>query len=335
MLIKGFKAEPRRRAPPLDAPPALAHAHGRPTVRPARRRGRAAPPAGSAASARRTSSRHRPSTRCRWARRPVSSHPIQVSRARRRRAHAANPTPPSQPCAEPTRYRTCGPTDGPAPPGYSGAISVFQTRRCASVFTNANVRCRTAPTVSGTSTLIEYVPTSAQRRADAPAGVAECALPAARDKGTAGDRCQVVVHVDADTLAAEDGRPKAAEPPASERWQRRRGRRQTAARRGGRDPPLCGDGPAAGLRRLEGHDAARSRRRGAEGRPQATHRIARASAPAGGPRRTLPVPGVHGNAFRPPNTCGTARAVGRRRSTIWCSSAGCHESRTSHSYSAS
>ena len=36
-------------------------------------------------------------------RRPVSSQPIQASRTRRRRALAANPTPPSQPCAEPTR----------------------------------------------------------------------------------------------------------------------------------------------------------------------------------------------------------------------------------------
>ena len=74
----------------------------------------------------RTSSRHSPSTRCRWLRRPVSSHPIQASRARRRRAHAANPTPPSQPCAEPTRYRSCGPTNGPAPRGCSCAISVFR-----------------------------------------------------------------------------------------------------------------------------------------------------------------------------------------------------------------
>ena len=45
------------------------------------------------------------------------------------------------------------------------------------------------------------VPTVAQRRADALGMVAECALAGGLDKGTAGDRYQVVVHVDADTLA--------------------------------------------------------------------------------------------------------------------------------------
>ena len=50
-------------------------------------------------------------------------------------------------------------------------------------------------------------PTLAQRRADALGVVAESALAGGLDKGTAGDRYQVVVHVDADTLAAgaEDG----------------------------------------------------------------------------------------------------------------------------------
>ena len=53
------------------------------------------------------------------------------------------------------------------------------------------------------------VPTVAQRRADAVGMVAECALAGGLDKGTAGDRYQVVVHVDADALAeggeADDG----------------------------------------------------------------------------------------------------------------------------------
>ncbi len=56
----------------------------------------------------------------------------------------------------------------------------------------------------------EKAPTIAQRRADALGMVAECALAGGLDKGTAGDRYQVVVHVDADTLAdsseqGEDG----------------------------------------------------------------------------------------------------------------------------------
>ena len=53
------------------------------------------------------------------------------------------------------------------------------------------------------------VPTVAQRRADALGMVAECALTGGLDRGTAGDRYQVVLHVDADTLAegggADDG----------------------------------------------------------------------------------------------------------------------------------
>ena len=55
------------------------------------------------------------------------------------------------------------------------------------------------------------VPTVAQRRADALGMVAECALAGGLDKGTAGDRYQVVVHVDADTLA-EGGRADESVP---------------------------------------------------------------------------------------------------------------------------
>ena len=63
-------------------------------------------------------------------------------------------------------------------------------------------------------------PTISQRRADALGTVAECALAGGLDKGTAGDRYQVVVHVDADTLAGDDAdRPEAAamEPCPSDR----------------------------------------------------------------------------------------------------------------------
>ena len=58
----------------------------------------------------------------------------------------------------------------------------------------------------------EMAPTIAQRRADALGMVAECALAGGLDKGTAGDRYQVVVHVDADTLA-DDG--EQGEDPAA------------------------------------------------------------------------------------------------------------------------
>ena len=50
-----------------------------------------------------------------------------------------------------------------------------------------------------------------QRQADALARLAECALAGGLDRGTAGDRYQVVLHVDAETLA-EDAAPSAAEP---------------------------------------------------------------------------------------------------------------------------
>ena len=47
----------------------------------------------------------------------------------------------------------------------------------------------------------ELEPSFAQRQADALGVVAECALAAGLDRGTAGDRYQVVVHVDGDALA--------------------------------------------------------------------------------------------------------------------------------------
>ena len=62
----------------------------------------------------------------------------------------------------------------------------------------------TAPEAAAGEAAAEMAPTIAQRRADALGMVAECALAGGLDKGTAGDRYQVVVHVDADTLA-DDG----------------------------------------------------------------------------------------------------------------------------------
>ena len=57
-------------------------------------------------------------------------------------------------------------------------------------------------------------PTVAQRRADALGTVAETALAGGLDKGTAGDRYQVVVHVDADALTDAGDRPEPAETQA-------------------------------------------------------------------------------------------------------------------------
>ena len=60
----------------------------------------------------------------------------------------------------------------------------------------------------------QLAPSFAQRQADAIGVVAECALAGGLDRGTAGDRYQVVLHVDAGALAAEPdvpaGRPEQA-----------------------------------------------------------------------------------------------------------------------------
>ncbi len=54
----------------------------------------------------------------------------------------------------------------------------------------------------------------AQRQADALGVIAECALSAGLDRGTAGDRYQVVVHVDADALTEAPDVPEAPGVPA-------------------------------------------------------------------------------------------------------------------------
>ena len=102
------------------------------------------------------------------------------------------------------------------------------------------------------------VPTIAQRRADALGMVAECALAGVLDKGTAGDRYQVVVHVDADALAeggrADDGR----------------------ADEGGSDGDAAGDGAATADGRAVPADAA-----GDEGRVTATPDVPAGTSPQG------------------------------------------------------
>ncbi len=55
----------------------------------------------------------------------------------------------------------------------------------------------------------------AQRQADALGVVAECALSGGLDRGTAGDRYQVVVHVDADALTETRDVPEAPDVPAA------------------------------------------------------------------------------------------------------------------------
>ena len=64
-------------------------------------------------------------------------------------------------------------------------------------------------------------PSFAQRQADAIGVVAECALAGGLDRGTAGDRYQVVVHVEADALDTRGESPAAFDPrciPPELRW---------------------------------------------------------------------------------------------------------------------
>ena len=82
-------------------------------------------------------------------------------------------------------------------------------------------------------------PSLAQRQADALGVIAECALSGGLDRGTAGDRYQVVVHVDAEALTEAPDVPKAPHVPAGTS-------ETTASRSAPRDGGhASGDSPAA------------------------------------------------------------------------------------------
>ena len=69
---------------------------------------------------------------------------------------------------------------------------------------------------------VGVAPSFGQRQADALGMVAECALAGGLDRGTAGDRYQVVVHVDAGTLAEDASVPAGtSRPPQRSRPQQR------------------------------------------------------------------------------------------------------------------
>ena len=135
------------------------------------------------------------------------------------------------------------------------------------------------------------VPTVAQRRADALGMVAECALTGGLDKGTAGDRYQVVVHVDADTLTeggrADDGRADESVPddnPAGDNAATADGRGVAADAAGdGRRVTAVPDVPAGTSRRCTAAapaavDASRAPAGGADGPAPSAARPAPAAA---------------------------------------------------------
>ena len=149
------------------------------------------------------------------------------------------------------------------------------------------------------------VPTVAQRRADALGMVAECALAGGLDKGTAGDRYQVVVHVDADTLAedgrADDGGNGTDDNAADESAAAADGRGVVADAAGepvtaapdvpsGTSPQCAAAAAAATV------DASRASEDGADGPAPSTARPAPAAA---GPVQPAARPAAHGQAACP------------------------------------
>ena len=114
----------------------------------------------------------------------------------------------------------------------------------------------------------QLAPSFEQRQADAIGVVAECALAGGLDRGTAGDRYQVVVHVDADALTEESDVPAGTSAGAVSGSKRVGGCPRVPAgtyRREAGDqvqatalPGACTKGPAGAVRR--GDDARPARR---------------------------------------------------------------------------
>ena len=148
------------------------------------------------------------------------------------------------------------------------------------------------PPVSNPAT---EAPTRAQQQADALALLAETALHHELDPGTPGERYQVVVHVDADVLAA----------PTSPGSRAGRG----AAR-------FRGNVEAAGMRREPGSDAARRQRaRRGGGCPDTDGSPRRCAGPALSGRE-LPLPGLPRPGQRKRIMCGTGPREARRHCRI-------------------
>ena len=190
-------------------------------------------------------------------------------------------------------------------------------------------------------------PSLAQRQADALGVIAECALSGGLDRGTAGDRYQVVVHVDAEALTEAPDVPggNVGDGNARARATRRRpgsvrGGRSTSgprhavapvpdpfpgdatgrvhpgrpppedgAQRGGRHPHLVGDGATAGLRRVDPRDAARPRRQDPRRRPPDADDLAGLAPGVERPRPPVPVSGVPER----PGRCSPRQALDPRR----------------------
>ncbi len=141
-------------------------------------------------------------------------------------------------------------------------------------------------------------PSLAQRQADALGVIAECALSGGLDRGTAGDRYQVVVHVDAEALTEAPDAPEAPHVPA--------GTSTTAA---------LGSAPRDGGHASEGSPPAAS---ASEHGYRGTLASEGTSAAGSGP------PGHDDPSDVPAGTSGTASTPASRRQTVLDEAGGIH-----------
>ena len=147
------------------------------------------------------------------------------------------------------------------------------------------------------------IPSLAQRQADALGVIAECALAGGLDRGTAGDRYQVVVHVDADALTEAPDVPAGTSAAAASESERRGGGPRVPAgtsvtaaagseQRG--DGPRVPAGTPEGAHTVSGQPGASS-----ETRAETTRRAGRGRRTCGSPRPSLgPRPAASTSAGR-------------------------------------
>ena len=175
---------------------------------------------------------------------------------------------------------------------------------------------------------VGVAPSFGQRQADAWGMVAECALAGGLDRGSAGDRYQVVLHVDAGTLAEDADVPAGTSPPAQRhhpshgapialsgaaaaraRHPALAAPRSGSTGRSGWHPCFSRNRPAVGLRRRHRRDAAWFGRAGARRRPQDPHDLPCPAQGAGVSRPAVPIPRMPG----PPLRCASHTALGAWR----------------------
>ena len=144
-------------------------------------------------------------------------------------------------------------------------------------------------------------PSLAQRQADALGVIAECALSGVLDRGTAGDRYQVVVHVDAEALTEAPDVPEGRDVPAGTSGRAASG---SAPRDGGHasegTPAAASGSQGQGDRRTHASEGAPAAASGSQGQGD------RADVPAGTPATASLAPVRPGDGQE-------ARAVAARR----------------------